>query len=67
MKNNCTAMTGMQPVYDPVRYLSFAEPVVCCADDERTLREEIVVPDRPRTLIIEGTCPEGCSHETVEY
>jgi TPP-dependent indolepyruvate ferredoxin oxidoreductase alpha subunit len=67
MKNNCTAMTGMQPVYDPVRYLSFAEPVVCRADDERTLREEIVVPDRPRTLVVEGTCPEGCSHETVEY
>ena len=21
MKNNCTAMTGKQPVYDPVRYL----------------------------------------------
>jgi TPP-dependent indolepyruvate ferredoxin oxidoreductase alpha subunit len=67
MKNNCTAMTGMQPVYDPVRYLSFAEPVVCRADDERTLRGEIVVPDRPRTLVVEGICPEGCSHETVEY
>ena len=67
MKNNCTAMTGMQPVYDPVRYLAFAEPVVCSADDERTLREEIVVMDRPHTLVIQGTCPEGCSHETVEY
>ena len=40
MKNNCTAMTGMQPVYDPIRYLAFAEPVICRADDERTLREE---------------------------
>jgi indolepyruvate ferredoxin oxidoreductase alpha subunit len=67
MKNNCTAMTGMQPVYDPVRYLAFANPLVCHAYDERTLREEIVVPDRPRTLVIEGICPEGCSHETVEY
>jgi len=67
MKNKCTAMTGMQPVYDPVRYLTFAAPVVCNADDERTLREEIVVTDRPRTLVVEGTCPEGCSHETVEY
>lgn len=67
MKNNCTAMTGMQPVYDPVRYLAFAGPVVCRADDERTLREEIAVTDRPRTLVVEGTCPEGCSHETVEY
>ena len=67
MKNNCTAMTGMQPVYDPARYLAFAEPVVCCADDERMLREEIVVTDRPHTLVIQGKCPEGCSHETVEY
>jgi TPP-dependent indolepyruvate ferredoxin oxidoreductase alpha subunit len=67
MKNNCTAMTGKQPVYDPVRYLSFAEPVVCRADEETTLSEEIVVTDIPRTLIVEGVCPEGCSHETVEY
>jgi TPP-dependent indolepyruvate ferredoxin oxidoreductase alpha subunit len=67
MKNNCTAMTGMQPVYDPVRYLAFADPVVCNADDERRLQGEIVVTDRPRTLVVEGTCPGGCSHETVEY
>jgi indolepyruvate ferredoxin oxidoreductase, alpha subunit len=67
MKNSCTAMTGMQPVYDPVRYLAFAEPVVCRAGDEQQLREEIVVTDRPHTLVIEGTCPEGCCHETVEY
>jgi indolepyruvate ferredoxin oxidoreductase, alpha subunit len=67
MKNNCTAMTGMQPVYDPLRYLAFAEPVVCSAGDEQLLREEIVIPDQPHTLVVEGTCPEGCSHETVEY
>jgi len=67
MKNRCTAMTGMKPVYDPVRFLAFAKPVVCRADDERTLHEEIVVPDRPRTLVVEGTCPGGCNHETVEY
>ncbi len=60
-------MTGMQPIYDPVRYLAFAGPVVCRADDERTLRKEIAVTDRPRTLVVEGRCPEGCSHETVEY
>jgi len=67
MKNNCTAMTGMQPVYDPIRYLSFADPVICSSDDELTLKQELVVTDRPRTLVIEGTCPEGSSHETVEY
>lgn len=67
MKNNCTAMTGKQKVYDPIRYLSFADPVICRTDDELTLKQELVVPDRPRTLVIEGTCPEGSSHETVEY
>jgi TPP-dependent indolepyruvate ferredoxin oxidoreductase alpha subunit len=67
MKNNCTAMTGKQKVYDPIRYLSFADPVICRTDDELTLKQELVVPDRPRTMVIEGTCPEGSSHETVEY
>ena len=67
VKNNSTAMTGMQRIMIRVRYLSFADPVICRTDDELALKQELVVPDRPRTLIIEGTCPEGSSHETVEY
>ena len=67
MNNKCTAMTGKQPAYDPVPYLSWANPVMCRADDELTMKTELVVMDRPRTLVIEGTCPEGSSHETVEY
>jgi TPP-dependent indolepyruvate ferredoxin oxidoreductase alpha subunit len=67
MNNKCTAMTGKQPSYDPVRYISWADPVICRAGDEQTLRKELVVTDRPRTLVIEGTCPEGSCHETVEY
>jgi TPP-dependent indolepyruvate ferredoxin oxidoreductase alpha subunit len=67
MNNKCTAMTGKQPACDPVPYIRWANPVICCADDELTLKHELVVPDRPRTLVIEGTCPEGSSHETVEY
>jgi len=67
MNNKCTAMTGKQPAYDPVPYLRWAHPVICRADDELTLKQELVVTDRPRTLVIEGTCPEGSSHETVEY
>ncbi|MCJ7469392.1 indolepyruvate ferredoxin oxidoreductase, partial [Candidatus Bathyarchaeota archaeon] len=67
MNNICTAMTGKQPAYDPVPYIRWADPVICRADDELTLKKEIVVTDRPRTLVIEGTCPEGSSHETVEY
>jgi len=67
MKNNCTAMTGKQPVYDPVSYIRWANPVICRADDEVTLKKELVVTDRPRTLVVEGMCPEGSSHETVRY
>jgi TPP-dependent indolepyruvate ferredoxin oxidoreductase alpha subunit len=67
MNNRCTAMTGKQTAWDPVPYIRWADPVVCRADDELTMKKEIVVTDRPRTLVIEGTCPEGSSHETVEY
>lgn len=67
MKNNCTAMTGRQPAYDPIRYLTWADPVICPAEDVQTLERELVVTDRPRTLVVTGTCPEGSSHETVEY
>ena len=67
MKNDCTAMTGKQHTYDILPYLRWAEPVVCQADDVTTLEHELVVTDKPRILIVNGTCPKGCSHETVEY
>jgi hypothetical protein len=67
MKNRCAAMTGGQPAYDPVPYLRWANPVLCQADDTATLNNELVVTDRPRTLVVEGICPEGSSHETIEY
>jgi len=66
MKNDCAAMTGKQPAYDPVPYLSWADPVICRADEEKILKRELAVTDMPRTLVVTGTCPEGCSHETVE-
>ncbi len=40
MNNNCTAMTGKQSSYDPVPYLMWADPVICRADDEETLKNE---------------------------
>jgi TPP-dependent indolepyruvate ferredoxin oxidoreductase alpha subunit len=67
MKNDCMAMTGKQPAYDLLPYLRWADPEVCRAGDVTTLEHELVVTDRPRTLVVTGTCPEGCSHETVEY
>jgi TPP-dependent indolepyruvate ferredoxin oxidoreductase alpha subunit len=66
MKNDCTAMTGKQSTYNPIPYLLWADPVICRAEDVETLERELVVRDRPRTVIVEGICPEGCSHETVE-
>lgn len=67
MNNTCTAMTGKQPAHDPVPYLRWAEPVVCRAEDEKTLERELVVTDRPRVLVVNGKCPEGSSHETIAY
>jgi TPP-dependent indolepyruvate ferredoxin oxidoreductase alpha subunit len=67
MKNRCTAMTGKQPVYDPLPYLAWADPVTCRAEDSGRLREVICRPEKPVTLIVEGECPEGSEHETVEY
>ncbi len=66
MKNNCMAMTGRQAAYDLVPYLSWAAPVICRADDEQVLEEELVAGDGPRTIIVEGECPEESHHETVE-
>jgi TPP-dependent indolepyruvate ferredoxin oxidoreductase alpha subunit len=66
MKNDCTAMTGKQPAYDPMPYLAWADPVICRADETDVLENELAVPDAPRTLVVTGACPEGSSHETVE-
>lgn len=67
MKNECTAMTGKQPAYDPLPYLRWADPVLCPAEDVPTLEHELVVTDRPRTIVVTGTCPVGSSHETIGY
>jgi indolepyruvate ferredoxin oxidoreductase alpha subunit len=67
LKNDRMGMTGGQPVYDLNRYLAWADPVVCCAGEINRLWDQIRIPAQPKTLIIEGECPEGCTHETVEY
>jgi TPP-dependent indolepyruvate ferredoxin oxidoreductase alpha subunit len=67
MKNTCAGMIGRQPVPDPLPCIQWADPVVCRADDAATLERELVVTDRPRTLVVEGICPEGSTHETVGY
>jgi hypothetical protein len=67
MKNDCTAMTGRQPARDPLPYLSWVDPVLCKAEDTVMLKSELVVPDKPRTLVVKGICPEGSSHEILAY
>jgi len=67
MKNSRAAMTGGQPVPDPLPFLSWADPVVCGTGDVQALERGLVVTDTPRTLVVEGTCPEGCRHETIAY
>lgn len=66
LKNDRMGMTGGQETYDLLKYLAWAEPVVCRAGDEAMLNIGLAVPDAPRTLVVTGACPEGCSHETVE-
>jgi len=66
MKNHCAAMTGGQRVSDPLPYIRWADPVICPADDEAHLRELIRDPQGPGTVIVEGECPKGAYHETVE-
>lgn len=66
--NNRMGMTGGHPVPDILRYIPWANPVVCAADDVSALRRALVLPDDgPRTVVIEGVCPEGETHETLEY
>ena len=66
MKNNCMGMTGGQQAYDILPYIAWAGPVICRADDEALLREMLVPPESPCVLVIEGDCPVGRHHETVE-
>ncbi len=66
MKNKCMGMTGGQQAYDIMPYITWADPVICRADDEARLREILVPPKSPVVVVIEGACPIGRHHETVE-
>jgi indolepyruvate ferredoxin oxidoreductase alpha subunit len=65
--NNRMGMTGGHPVPDILRYITWADPIVCSASDEGTLRRTLIPRHEPCTVVIEGTCPEGAHHETLEY
>jgi hypothetical protein len=64
LRNRRLGMTGGQPGYDPLPYLSWADPVVVPAGHPDLPR--ILEPGRgPRTVIVEVDCPEGESYERV--
>ncbi|WP_292520096.1 thiamine pyrophosphate-dependent enzyme [Methanoculleus sp.] len=68
LANNRMGMTGGHPVPDILRYITWADPVICAADETATLRRVLVPPEGgPRTVVVEGACPEGGRHETVAY
>jgi indolepyruvate ferredoxin oxidoreductase alpha subunit len=64
LKNNRLGMTGGQPGYDPVPYLSWAHPVVIPAGHP-DLPRHLGKAGGPETVVIEGTCPEGETYERV--
>ncbi|NYT16790.1 MAG: indolepyruvate ferredoxin oxidoreductase, partial [Methanomicrobiales archaeon] len=66
LNNRCMGMTGGQESPDPARYISWADPVTVGSGDNEVLRRLLVPPAEPVTVIVEGTCPEGRYHETVE-
>jgi len=66
MKNDCMAMTGGQEAYDIGRYISWAKPVIYRDGDIVSIRDALTVPESPVVIVVEGKCPEGRHHETVE-
>ncbi len=64
LSNSRLGMTGGQSGYDPVPYLSWANPVVIPADTPDLFR--ILEPgEGPKTVVVEVMCPEGESYERV--
>lgn len=67
MKNQRLGMVGNVEAWDPVPYLAWAHPTVCKAEDRASLERVLVPVQEPTTVVVEGVCPEGESHETMEY
>jgi hypothetical protein len=64
LSNNRLGMTGGQQGFDPVPYLSWADPVVIPAGHP-DLSSHLGREGGPKTVVIEGTCPEGETYERV--
>lgn len=66
LANRRLGMTGGQKGPDPVRYIAWADPVVCDSGDRALLEEVLRTVTSPRTIVVYGRCPEERLHETVE-
>lgn len=66
LANRRMGMVGGQDVAGVERYLGWADPIVCRADDLAGLARLIVQADLPTTVVVTGACPGGESHEKVE-
>lgn len=66
LENRCMGMTGGQQAPSPCHYIRWANPQITRASDTGLLEELLTVPEGPVTVVVQGTCPEGRHHETVE-
>ncbi|MDK2974157.1 MAG: indolepyruvate ferredoxin oxidoreductase, alpha subunit [Methanofollis sp.] len=66
LANRRMGMVGGHEVPDVLRYIGWADPVVCDADDDAALKRLIAPAGRPITVVVRGVCPDGESHERVE-
>jgi len=69
LKNRKLGMTGGQDCPDILPYLTRFRPTVVSADDpglEKLIKEGVLENTGLRILIIEGECPSGENHETIE-
>ncbi|WP_319642767.1 thiamine pyrophosphate-dependent enzyme [Methanovulcanius yangii] len=70
LANGTMGMTGGQRTPDILPYLSWADPIVCAADDIARIEEQLLSEKASRKglriICIVGECPPGAHHETVE-
>lgn len=66
LENRRMGMVGGQEVAGVEKYLDWAGPTVCRADDLAGLARLIAPVEGPATVVVTGACPEGENHEKVE-
>jgi TPP-dependent indolepyruvate ferredoxin oxidoreductase alpha subunit len=67
LKNERLGFVGKGEAYDIDPFIAWADPLQVGAADESRLREALVPAGGLQVVVIEGSCPPGERHETVEY